>query len=148
MTRNHRRPRLVGINHVALEVADIEVALSFWRTCFGVKPSAREPGAAFLDLGDQFLALMDKRGPSDEFEAHFGLVVDDKRAAEEALTAAGAEILPGRHLDFRDPHGNRIQVVQYDQIQFSKTRAVLAGMGLTLGKDADALAALRSKGLA
>jgi lactoylglutathione lyase len=134
MTANDRRPRLVGINHVALEVADIEVALSFWRACFGVQPSGREPGAAFLDLGDQFIALMDRRAPSDELEAHFGLVVDDKRAAAQALTAAGAEILPGRHLDFRDPFGNRIQVVQYDQIQFRKTSAVLAGMGLTLGQ--------------
>lgn len=142
-----RSPRLVGINHVALEVTDIDAALAFWRACFGAQPSGREEGAAFLDLGDQFIALMDTRAPSDELEAHFGLVVDDKRAAEQALSAAGAEILPGRHLDFRDPFGNRIQVVQYDQIQFSKTNSVLAGMNLRLGKDEAALAALRSKRL-
>jgi lactoylglutathione lyase len=88
-----------------------------------------------------------ERGPREE-EPHFGLVVDDKEAARSALRDAGAEILPGRRLDFRDPSGNRVQVVQYDQIQFTKTDRVLEGMKLELSKTEAALDELRAKGLA
>src|SRR5437762_10616999 len=109
------RPRLVGINHVALEVDDIPRALAFWRELFDIDADVSEPGAAFIDLGDQFIALMEPA--ADDGERHFGLVVDDKEATRRVLLAAGAEILPGRRLDARDPFGNRIQVVQYDQIQ-------------------------------
>ena len=141
------RSRLVGINHVALQVDDLEEAVAFYTDLF--QPTAvdrSEPHAAFLELGDQFLALFE-RGPRAE-EPHFGLVVDDKQEARRALEEAGVEILPGPFLDFRDPSGNRVQVVQYDQIQFTKADRVLAGMGLELTKSERAVAELRAKGLA
>jgi len=140
-------PRLVGINHVALQVDDLEEAVAFYTELFeptGVNRSV--PHAAFLELGDQFLALFE-RGPRAE-EPHFGLVVDDKQAARRALAAAGAEMPPGPFLDFRDPSGNLVQVVQYDEIQFTKTDRVLDGMRLELGKSEAALSELRAKGLA
>jgi lactoylglutathione lyase len=140
------KPRLVGINHVALQVEDLEEAVAFYTDLF--QPTAvdrSEPDAAFLEIGDQFLALF-QRGPRAE-EPHFGLVVDDKQVVREALGAAGVEVL-GPRLDFRDPSGNRVQIVQYDQIQFTKTDRVLAGMGLELEKTESALDELRTKGLA
>jgi len=141
------RPRLVGINHVALQVDDLEAAVAFYCELFEPTSVDRsEPDAAFLELGDQFLALFE-RGSREE-EPHFGLVVDDKAAARRALEAHGIEILPGHRLDFRDPSGNRVQVVQYDQIQFTKAERVLQGMQLELGKSEKATAELREKGLA
>lgn len=140
------KPRLVGINHVALQVDDIDEAVAFYTDL--LQPTAvdrSEPHAAFLEIGDQFLALF-QRGPRAE-EPHFGLVVDDREAVWSALEEAGVEVL-GPRLDFRDPNGNRVQIVQYDQIQFSKTDRVLAGMDLELGKSESALAELRAKGLA
>ena len=139
-------PRLVGINHVALQVDDIEEAVAFYTDLFQPTSVNRIPGAAFLRMGDQFLALFE-RGPRTE-EPHFGLVVDDKQEARRTLEKAGAEVLPGRFLDFRDPSGNRVQLVQYDEVQFTKTDRVLAGMGLELGKSDQALAELREKNLA
>jgi catechol 2,3-dioxygenase-like lactoylglutathione lyase family enzyme len=140
--------RLVGINHVALQVDDLEEAVAFYTDLF--QPTAVDrgvPGAAFLELGDQFLALFE-RGPRTE-EPHSGLVVDDKEAVRRALEEAGVEILPGPFFDIRDPGGNRVQIVQYDEIQFTKTERVLAGMGLDhLEKSERALAELRAKGLA
>jgi lactoylglutathione lyase len=140
--------RLVGINHVALEVRDVDEALAFYGQAFELNLRGRAPGAAFIDIGDQFIALMAGRSQPADGARHLGIVVDDKEAARRALEAAGAEILPGRGLDFRDPWGNHIQVVQYDQVQFTKTEAVLRGMGLELGKSDGALAELRGKGLA
>ena len=141
------RPRLVGINHVALQVDDLEAAVAFYCELFEPTSVDRsEPDAAFLELGDQFLALFE-RGSREE-EPHFGLVVDDKAAARRALEAHGIEILAGHRLDFRDPSGNRVQVVQYDQIQFTKAERVLQGMQLELGKSDAATAELREKGLA
>ena len=139
-------PRLVGINHVALQVDDVERALAFWRTVFGEVEVEHEPGAAFIDLGDQFVALMGPHAPVNDRERHFGLVVDDKEATRRALETAGAEILPGRRLDAHDPFGNRIQVVQYDEIQFTKSPEVLRAMALQLTKTAAALEQLRAKG--
>jgi catechol 2,3-dioxygenase-like lactoylglutathione lyase family enzyme len=141
------KPRLVGINHVALEVEDVDAALEFYGRIFELGTIERAGNAAFVEIGDQFIALM--RGHSQERDRtrHFGLVVDDKEATRRALEAAGAEILPGRFLDFLDPSGNRVQVVQYDQIRFSKTENVLRGMGLDLGKSEQALAELRESGL-
>ena len=140
-------PRLVGINHVALQVDDLEQAVDFYTRLF--RPTAvdrSEADAAFLECGDQFIALFE-RGSREE-EAHFGLVVDDKQEARGVLEEAGVEILPGHRLDFRDPSGNRVQVVQYDQIQFTKSGRVLEGMELELGKSEQALDELRAKGLA
>ena len=141
------KPRLVGINHVALQVDDLEEAVAFYTNLF--QPTAvdrSEPDAAFLEIGDQFIALFE-RGSREE-EAHFGLVVDDKDATRRTLEEAGVEILPGHRLDFHDPSGNRVQIVQYDQIQFSKTERILDGMGLELGKSEAAVDELRAKGLA
>ena len=139
--------RLVGINHVALEVADLERSLDFYGRIFDVRLRGRSERMAFIDLGDQFLALMQGRSGPPDATRHFGLVVDDKEAARRALHDAGVEILPGRFLDFLDPDGNRVELVQYDQIQFTKADGILAGMGLELGKTDAALAELREKGL-
>ena len=142
------RPRLVGINHVALEVDDLDAALEFYGRLFELRFRGRSPGAAFIDMGDQFLALMEARAEGPDRVRHFGLVVDDKEATRRALEAAGVEIRPGRGLDVLDPWGNFVQVVQYDEVQFSKTDNVLRGMGLELDKTDAALAELRAKGLA
>jgi catechol 2,3-dioxygenase-like lactoylglutathione lyase family enzyme len=140
--------RLVGINHVALEVGDLEEALSFYGRLFEIELRGRVPGMAFIDIGDQFIALSEGRTqPSDEGR-HFGLVVDDREALRAALEKTGAEILPGRGLDFRDPWGNHVQVVEYADIQFTKTPEVLRGMGLSeLEKTPEAKRELREKGL-
>ena len=139
-------PRLVGINHVALEVGDLGQALTFWRTVFGeIEVDEDEAGMAFIDLGDQFVALAER--DASEAEAHFGLVVDDKEAARQALKDAGAQIEPGRLLNARDPFGNLLQVVQYDQIQFTKSPEVLRAMALELTKTAAALEDLQEKGI-
>ena len=141
-------PRAIGINHVALEVEDLDRSLKFYGRLFELRFRGRSAGAAFVDLGDQFLALMRGRsGPADATR-HFGLVVDDKEAARAALEAAGAEILRGRGLDFRDPWGNRVEIVDYREIQFTKAPEILRGMNLELGKTDAALAELREKGLA
>ena len=95
--------RLVGINHVALEVGNVEEALAFYGRIFELELRGRSGGAAFIDIGDQFIALMEGGSPEPDRMRHFGLVVDDKEATRRALEAAGAEILPGRGLDFLDP---------------------------------------------
>jgi lactoylglutathione lyase len=143
------RSRLVGINHVALEVGDLEEALAFYGAIFDVRLRGREPGMAFIDMGDQFIALSQGRTAPPDAARHFGLVVDDKDAVRTALERAGVAIEPGRRLDFRDPWGNHVQVVDYRDVQFTKTPAVLAGMGLdALDKREQALRELRAKGLA
>jgi lactoylglutathione lyase len=140
--------RLVGINHVALEVGDIDGALAFYGRFFEFSLRGRSDGAAFIDIGDQFIALMEGRAGEPDRARHFGLVVEDKGATRKALEAAGVELRPGRRLDFLDPWGNLVEVVQYDEVQFTKTERVLNGMGLDLGKTDSAVAELRSKGLA
>ena len=139
--------RLVGINHVALEVGDIDEALAFYGRLFELTLRGRSHGMAFVDMGDQFLALSRGRTQPPDEHRHFGLVVDDKEATRRALEAAGVEILPGRGLDFRDPWGNLVQIVQYDEVQFTKTAAVLRGIGLELGKSDRARDELRAKGI-
>jgi len=141
------KPRLLGVNHVALEVGDLDEALDFYGSIFGFELRGRTPGMAFLDMGDQFLALSEGRSQSADDARHFGLVVDDKQATREALEAAGADIRPGRGLDFLDPWGNLVQVVDYRDIQFTKTDAVLNAMGVELEKSQSALAELREKGI-
>jgi catechol 2,3-dioxygenase-like lactoylglutathione lyase family enzyme len=140
--------RLVGINHVALEVDDLEEALEWYGRIFQFELRGRGGRMAFVDMGDQFIALSEGRKQAHDTHRHFGLVVDDKQAARKALEAAGAEILPGRGLDFVDPWGNHVQVVEYGDVQFSKTDEVMRGMGLELPKSEGALAELRQKGLA
>ena len=141
-------PQLVGINHVALEVEDLERSLDFYGRLFELRFRSRSAGAAFVDIGDQFLALMQGRSQPPDGTRHFGLVVDDKEATRQALAATSAKVVPGHRLDFLDPDGNRVEIVQYDQIQFTKSTEVLRGMGLELGKTGAALAELREKGLA
>jgi len=143
-------PRLVGINHVALEVGDLQEALDWYGRIFEleVELEAAFPRMAFVQLGDQFIAFSEGRSQPSDTERHVGLVVDDKQATREALEAAGATILPGRFLDFVDPWGNHVQVVAYSDIQFSKTPEVLRGRGLDLPKSERALAELRDSGLA
>ena len=143
-------PKLVGINHVALEVDDLEQALEWYGRIFEFE-IVREPPfphMAFLQMGDQFIALSQGRSQPPDTARHFGLVVDDKPAVRAALEEAGAEILRGRGLDFLDPWGNHLQVVAYEDIQFSKTPEVMRGMGLDLSKSEQALAELRESGLA
>ena len=144
-----KKARVVGVNHVALEVGDIDEALAFYGSLFEFKLRGKNDGAAFIDLGDQFLALQEgRRQPSDDGR-HFGLVVDDKEAVRKALTAAGVKVLPGRFLDFLDPWGNRIEIVGYENIQFSKAPDILRGMGLLhLSKNSEAIKELTEKGMA
>ena len=142
-------PRLVGINHVALEVGSIEEALAFYGRFFDLHLRGVAPGMAFVDMGDQFLALSEGRSQAPDDHRHFGLVVDDKEAVRAALEAADdVQVEPGRRLDFRDPWGNRVEIVDYRDIQFTKAPAVLEGMGLNgLDKREHAIEQLREKGL-
>jgi lactoylglutathione lyase len=142
------RARLVGINHVALEVGNLEEALAFYGAIFEIELRGRMRRMAFIDIGDQFIALAEGRSQPPDQSRHFGLVVDDREAVRAALEEAGVEILTGRGLDFRDPWGNQIQIVEYGDIQFTKAPGVLEGMGLeTLRKRPEALEELREKGL-
>jgi lactoylglutathione lyase len=143
------KARFVGINHVALEVGDVEQALDFYRRVFDFELRGRVGNRlAFLDAGDQFLALSAPRRQAADDGRHFGLVVDDADAVRRTLEREGIKILRGRGLDFFDPWGNRIQIVQYDEIQFTKTAAALSRLGLEgLGKTAKAEAEMREKGL-
>lgn len=142
-------PRLVGINHVALEVGDIDEALAFYGRLFDFELRGRHGDhMAFVDAGDQFVAFQAPRAQPPDDGRHFGLVVDDKEAVRAALVASGVAILPGRGLDFRDPWGNRVEIVQYDQVQFSKTPGVLRAMGIDPTKTEAAQEELREKGLA
>jgi catechol 2,3-dioxygenase-like lactoylglutathione lyase family enzyme len=138
------------MNHVALEVGDIEAALDFYRDIFDFELRGRGDGSAFVDMGDQFLALSetDEETASDRHR-HFGLVVDDAAAVEKRLEELDIDVLPGRGLDFRDPWGNRIQIVAYEDIQYTKADHVLRAMDLEdIEKTADAIAELEEKGMA
>ena len=144
-----KRARAVGFNHIALEVDDIEAALSFYGRIFEFELRGKSDNMAFIDLGDQFLALQKGRSQPSDSGRHFGLVVDDKEAVRRALAEAGVEALPGPFLDFRDPWGNRIEIVGYDNVQFSKAPNVLRGMGLMhLSKNAKVIKELTEKGIA
>jgi lactoylglutathione lyase len=144
-----RKARAVGFNHVALEVGDIDEALAFYGRLFEFELRGRSESSAFIDLGDQFLALQQGRTQGADDGRHFGLVVDDKEAVRRSLSEAGVQTLPGQFLDFRDPWGNRIEIVGYDNIQFTKAPNVLRGMGLThLVKNEQAKKELSGKGMA
>jgi lactoylglutathione lyase len=143
------RARLVGMNHVALEVGDVEEALEFYGRIFEYELRGRGGRMAFIDMGDQFIALAEGRTQPPDAHRHLGLVVDDKEAARRALQEAGVEVAPSGSVDFRAPWGNHVQVVDYREIQFTKADNVLRGMGLEgLEKSEKALGELRSKGLA
>ena len=140
--------RLVGINHVALEVGDIEQALDFYGSLFEISLRGRGPSMAFIDMGDQFIALSrGRRQPADD-DRHFGLVVDDREAVRAALRDRGIAVAPEGSVDFSDPWGNHIQVVDYRDIQFSKTPAALRAVGgEELVKRPEARREMSAKGL-
>ena len=143
------KARAVGFNHVALEVGDIEEALAFYRQLFSFELRSKSDEDAFIDLGDQFIALQKGRKQPADDGRHFGLVVDDKEAVRKALAEAGVKTLPGPFLDFMDPWGNRIEIIGYANIQFTKAAHVLRGMGLGhLAKSEGAIKELRDKGMA
>ena len=141
--------RLVGINHIALEVGDIDDALDWYGRFFELELRGRHGSRmAFVDMGDQFIALSAGRSQPPDESRHFGLVVDDKEAVRAALRDAGVAVRPSGGLDFHDPWGNHIQIVDYRDIQFSKTPAVLRALGLeALGKTESAQQELRERGL-
>ena len=144
-----QKARAIGFNHVALEVGDIEEALAFYGGFVDFTLRSKSETMAFIDLGDQFLALSKGRRQSPDDERHFGLVVEDKETVRQSLEEMGVEILPGRFLDFLDPWGNRIEIVGYENIQFTKVHHVLRGMGLEdLGKSDRAIQELADKGMA
>jgi lactoylglutathione lyase len=139
------KAKLVGINHVALEVDDVEAALEFYGRIFDIELRGRAGRMAFIDIGDQFIALAEGRRQGQDDQRHFGLVVDDKEAALAAAREAGADV---RGNDFLDPWGNFVQVVGYEDVQFTKSPEILRGMGLDgLEKTERAREELRAKGL-
>jgi catechol 2,3-dioxygenase-like lactoylglutathione lyase family enzyme len=143
-----RRPKLVGINHIALEVGDVEEALAFYGRIFDFALRGRGKGQAFVDMGDQFIALMQTTTPHQDRHRHFGLVVDDRSTVRALAEAAGAQMLAGPFLDFLDPWGNRVEVVDYADIQFTKAPHVLRAMGLRPEKSEKARRELAAKGMA
>lgn len=140
--------RAIGINHVALEVGNVEDALAFYGRIVEISLRGRSSRMAFIDLGDQFIALSEGRDQEPDTGRHVGLVVDDRDAVRRAVEKAGATILPGPGLDFLDPWGNHVQVVQYSDVQFTKVAHVLRGMGLQLDKSPKAIGELAEKGMA
>ncbi len=147
-TSNAGKAGTVGINHVALEVDDIDAALEFYGGIFEITLRGRTQHMAFIDMGDQFIALSDERTQAPDTERHFGLVVDDREAVRRALEDMNVDILPGRGLDFLDPSGNRVQIVEYGDVQFMKTPQVLRAMGIgSLDKSEDAMRQLADKGM-
>jgi catechol 2,3-dioxygenase-like lactoylglutathione lyase family enzyme len=141
------KPRMVGINHVAIQVGDIDAALAFYGEIFQYTLRGRGEHNAFIDLGDQFIALMQWPASGKLEQRHFGIVVDDRSSVRARAEAAGATVLDGRFLDFLDPWGNRIEVVEYANVQFSKAPHVLRGMGLALSKNDKARGELAEKGM-
>ena len=141
--------RAIGINHVALEVGDIDEALDWYGRFFAFELRGKRPTMAWIDLGDQFLALSSGRRQGPDDGRHFGLVVDDKEAVRAALADAGVDVPVSGGLRFRDPWGNSVEIVDYRDVQFTKAPHVLRGMSLAgLEKNERALAELREKGLA
>ena len=140
---------LIGINHVALEVDDLAEALDWYGRVFDFELRGRHGDRmAFIDMGDQFLAIAAPRTQPPDRARHFGLVVDDKEAARVELTDAGVDVQPSGSLDFVDPWGNHVQVVDYRDIQFMKTPEVLSAMGIDgLDKHDSARRELEAKGI-
>jgi catechol 2,3-dioxygenase-like lactoylglutathione lyase family enzyme len=145
-----KKPRLIGINHVAIEVGDIDEALEWYGRIFDFTLRGRNERSAFIDMGDQFINLArvaDYKVDGVE-RRHLGFVVDDRSTVKARAEAAGAKMVEGPFLDFLDPWGNRIEVIEYSNIQFTKAPHVLRGMGLDLAKNDKAKAELAEKGMA
>lgn len=148
-TNEPRKAKAVGINHVALEVDDIDAALEFYGAFLEFELESKSETAAFIYFGDQFINFAKGRNQEKDSQRHFGIAVDDKELVRETLMNMGVEIMPGRFLDFFDPWGNRVEITTYTNIQFSKADHVLKGMGLDhLEKTDEAIAELRDKGMA
>jgi catechol 2,3-dioxygenase-like lactoylglutathione lyase family enzyme len=128
------RPRLVGINHVALEVGDIDAALEFYGRWFRFTLRSRSDSAAFIDLADQFLALTKVDEPHRDAQRHFGLVVDDREGLRARMETAGVTFVSQKRFDFLDPWGNRVEIVPYPDIRFQKTPDALAALGTSPAK--------------
>jgi len=144
-----QKARAIGINHVALEVGDIDEALDFYAGFIDFELRSRSETMAFIDLGDQFMNFSTGRRQAADDDRHFGLVVDDRELVAQSLEAMGVSLLPGPFMDFLDPWGNRIEIVDYDSIQFTKAPYVLRGMGLDeRQKTEEAIAELTEKGMA
>jgi len=143
-----RKPRMVGMNHVAIEVGDIDEALAFYGRIFEFTLRGKGKTNAFIDMGDQFINLTQVSTQHRDSPRHFGLVVDDRSAVRDLVKEAGGELLPGPFLDFLDPWGNRVEVVDYGNIQFTKAPHVMRGMGLVLDKTEKARLELAEKGMA
>ncbi len=142
------RARALGVNHVALEVDSVDAAIEWWSRFFELELRGRRSGMAWIDLGDQFVALSEPRSQPADDSRHFGLVVDDKERLRAALSDAGMDVLGSGSLRFQDPWGNAIEIVDYRDVQFTKAPRVLHGMGLDgLQKRDEALEELRAKGL-
>ena len=143
-----KKARALGINHVVLEVGDLEAALEFYGAIFDFTLRGKSEHNAFIDLGDQFIQLSLGKTQQADDKRHFGWVVDDREPVRRALQKLNVELLDKR-LNFRDPWGNRIEVVSYDDVQFTKASHVLKGMGAgELGKTPNAIDELRKKGIA
>jgi lactoylglutathione lyase len=141
--------RLIGINHVALEVDDVEEALAWYGRFFEFELRGRIGSSmVFVDMGDQFIALQAGRTQPPDRGRHFGLVVDGKESVRAALREAGIDVQSSGSLDFLDPWGNHVQVVDYRDIQFTKAPEVLRAMGTDeLPKSEEAREELRRKGI-
>ena len=145
---SEKKARALGINHVVLEVGDLDAALEFYGAIFDFKLRGKSDHNAFIDLGDQFvqLSLGKTQGPDDK--RHFGFVVDDREPVRRALEKLGLTSINER-LNFRDPWGNRIEVVPYEDIQFTKASHILNGMNVgALKKTQNAIEELKKKGMA
>jgi catechol 2,3-dioxygenase-like lactoylglutathione lyase family enzyme len=144
-----KKPRLIGINHVAIEVADIDEALSWYAKIFDFTLRGKGERNAFIDMGDQFvnLTLVPDQAADGEEKRHIGFVVDDRSRIIELAKAAGARFVEGPFLDFLDPWGNRLEIIEYSNIQFTKAPGVLRGMGLDLDKNDKAKKELADKGM-
>jgi lactoylglutathione lyase len=144
---DEKKARALGINHVVLEVGDLDEALKFYGAIFDFKLRGKSDHNAFIDLGDQFVQLSLGKTQEADTKRHFGFVVDDREAARRALQRLGVELLD-RRLNFRDPWGNRIEVVPYDDVQFTKATHVLRGMGVeNIEKTPNAIEELKKKGM-
>ncbi len=144
-----RKARAVGINHVALEVGDVDEALAFYGGFLEFEVARRSESAAFIYFGDQFINFSRGRRQAPDDGRRLGIAVDDKELARRTLEEMGVKLLGGRFLDFLDPWGNRVEITTYANIQFTKADHVLRGMGLGgLRKTGQAIEELREKGMA
>jgi predicted enzyme related to lactoylglutathione lyase len=145
--KKNKKARMIGINHIALEVGNIEDALTFYGAIFDFTLRGRSEGMAFIDMGDQFIALMESSTAHQDKHRHFGLVVDDRSRVRSLAESAGAKFIAGDFMDFIDPWGNHVQIVEYGDIQFSKLPEVLEAMKLDLKKSKRVQKELEAKGI-